>query len=179
MYIVKSESLYLFWHPCSSTHSFNIIVLSLVKEGNLGVHEVNVWLLLYRSLFVSTVLFNSQTWSRLSKSDLQQLETLQMKMLKKIFRLPSSMCNSFLLLELGALPIIGEIHRRQLGYLHRVLTLEVDDPVQCMFNNLVDFDERGEENWWSQIKPLLPMYGLPDDLKIIANLSKDVFKKNG
>ena len=154
-----------------------IIIESLVREGNLGVFEVSVWLLLYRSLFVSTVLFNSQTWSRLTKTDLKQLETLQMKALKKILHLPSSMCNSFLLLELGVLPIMAEIHRRQLGYLHRVLNLEEDDPVHCMFKNLVEFDVKGEKNWWSQVKPLLHLYGLPEDLKIVANLSKDVFKK--
>ena len=72
---------------------------------------------------------------------------------------------------------MAEIHRRQLGYLHRVLNLEEDDPVHCMFKNLVEFDVKGEKNWWSQVKPLLHLYGLPEDLKIVANLSKDVFKK--
>ena len=44
-----------------------ISIASLINETNLGILEVQVWLLLYRSLFLSTVLFNSQTWSRLRK----------------------------------------------------------------------------------------------------------------
>ena len=155
---------------------------SLVKETNLGIHEVSVWLLLYRSLFLSTVLFNSSTWSKLTKYDISKLKTMQMKMLKKILHLPSSTCNSYLLLELGVLPILGEIHKRQLNYLHRVLTLPEDDPVHQIFQNMLEFEREGERNWWSDVKPLLALYGLPEDLSVVGNLSKESFKrmvKNG
>ena len=91
-----------------------ISIGSLIKEANLGMHEVQVWLLLYRSLFLSTVLFNSQAWSRLRKKDIQQLQIVQQKFLKRILNLPSSTPNSFLFLELGVLPIQMEIQKRQL-----------------------------------------------------------------
>jgi hypothetical protein len=39
------------------------------------------------------------------------------------------------------------------------------------------FANDGEENWWSQVKPLLAVYGLPEELDIIKNLSKEAFKK--
>ena len=105
-----------------------------------------------------------------------------MKMLKKILHLPSSTCNSFLLLELGVLPILGEIHKRQLNYLHRVLTLPEDDPVHQIFENMLEFEREGERNWWSDVKPVLALYGLPEDLSVVGNLSKESFKrmvKNG
>ena len=154
-----------------------ICIESLVRETNLGVYEVSVWLLLYRSLFLATVLFNSQTWSRLTDLDIQKLEKMQMKMLKKILHLPSSLSNSFLLLELGVMPISGEIHKRQLTYLHRVLSLPEEDPVADMFRNMMVFEEAGERNWWSEVKPLLPRYGLPEDLELVKNISKESFKR--
>jgi hypothetical protein len=153
-----------------------VCIASLINETNLGMHEISVWMLLYRSLFISTVLFNSETWSKLRESDLKQLHVIQMKMLKRIFQLPTSTPNSFLLLELGILPIEGEVHKRQLMYLHRILLLPEDDPVSQMFENLMMFAENGEDNWWTQVKPLLPKYGLPEDLRIIKQLSKDTFK---
>ena len=47
-----------------------ICIASLIQEANVGIYEVSVWILLYRALFLSTVLFNSQTWSRLTKAKL-------------------------------------------------------------------------------------------------------------
>ena len=154
-----------------------ICITSLMQETNLGIHETNVWLLLYRSLFLSTVLFNSQTWSRLRKKDVNKLKVMQQKFLKRIFSLPSSTPNSFLFLELGVLPIEVEINKRQLMYLHRILQLPTDDPVHQMFDVQVTLDQQGEENWWSGVKPLLTKYGLPQDLNLLKQLSKDAFKR--
>ena len=154
-----------------------IIISSLISESNLGIHEVSVWLLLYYSLFFPTVLFNSQTWTRLRKKDLQKLKVAQLKYLKRIFKLASSTPNSFLFLELGILPIEGEIHKRQLMYLHRILMLPMEDPVHQMFLNIMELSEKGEDNWWTQVKPLLPKYNLPENLNEIAQLTKEAFKK--
>ena len=153
-----------------------ISIASLIEEANLGIYEVSVWLLLYRSLFLPTVLFNSETWSRLRETDVQQLRLVQLKFLKKIFRLASSTPNSFLLLEFGVLPIEGEIHKRQLMYLHKILQRDKDDPVSQMLSNLMAFDVKGEENWWTQVRPLLQVYGLPEDVEVIKLLSKSTFK---
>ena len=153
-----------------------ISISSLIKETNLGIYEVQVWLLLYRSLFISTVLFNSQTWSRIRKKDIELLQIAQLKFLKRILNLPSSTPNSFLFLELGVLPIESEIHKRQLMYLHRILMLPEEDPVHQMFTNQVAFAEKGESNWWSQVKQLLVKYNLSQNLDEIKNLSKMTFK---
>ena len=61
-------------------------------------------------------------------------------------------------------------------YLHKILMLPDDDPVHQMFTNVVEFAEKGESNWWSQVKPLLTMYGLPQNLVEIKNLTKGTFK---
>ena len=130
---------------------------------------------LYHSLFIPTVLFNSETWSRLRPKDVDDLKCMQTKFLRKIFNLAASTPSSFLLLELGILPILGEIHKRQLAYLYRVLLLPNEDPVHQMYVNLQKFAEDGESNWWTQVKPLLHQYGLPE-VDVISNLSKETFK---
>ena len=61
-----------------------ITIAALMAEIEVGIHHVNVMLLLYRALFLSTVLFNSSTWSNLRKKDLDSLKTLQLKFLKRI-----------------------------------------------------------------------------------------------
>ena len=114
-----------------------ITIASVMAETEVGIHYVNIMLLLYRALFLSTVLFNSSTWSNLRKKDLDSLKTLQLKFLKRIVGVASSTCNAFVYLELGVLPINFEIEKRQLMYLHRILQLESTDPVWKLFWKLV------------------------------------------
>ena len=89
-----------------------ITIMSLMAETEVGIHHVPIMLLLYRSLFLSTMLFNSQTWSNLRKKDINSLRTLQLKFLKRILGVGSSTANAFTYLELGVLPIDYEIEKR-------------------------------------------------------------------
>ena len=61
-----------------------ITIMALMSETEVGEHYINVMLLLYRSLFLSTMLFNSQTWSKLRKKDIDALKLIQLKFLKRI-----------------------------------------------------------------------------------------------
>ena len=68
---------------------------ALVRETELGVHTINVHLLLYRALFLSCTLFNSQVWRNLTEKDLSVLEKMQGRCLKRILNVPQSTANSF------------------------------------------------------------------------------------
>ena len=121
-----------------------------MAEIEVGVHHVNIMLLLYQSLFLSTMLFNSQTWSNLRKKDLDSLRTLQLKFLKRILGLPSSTANAFTFLELGVLPIECEIEKRQLMFLYRILQLDPTDPVCKLFMEQRKFSDAGD--WWTEVE---------------------------
>ena len=122
-----------------------VMIASLMAETEVGVHHVSVMLLLYRALFLSTMLFNSQTWSNLRKKDIVELRTLQLKYLKRTVGVASSTSNAFIFLELGVLPIEFEIEKRQLMYLHRILQLESTDPVSRMFYEMRRLNDAGEK----------------------------------
>ena len=85
-----------------------ITILSLMAETDVGVYRVCILLLLYRVLFLSTMLFNSETWSKIRCEDIQKLSTVQLKFLKRVVGVSSSTSNSFTYLELGVLPIKHE-----------------------------------------------------------------------
>ena len=153
-----------------------VTIASLMAETDVGMHRISIMLLLYRSLFLSTMLFNSQTWSKVRQEHMDQLRTLQLKFLKRIMGVAVSTSNPFIFLELGVLPIEFEIDRRKLMYLHRILNLETSDPVYVTFINMMAFHKAGEENWWSDIEKALEKYDLPSDLEDIKAMSKDAFR---
>ena len=154
-----------------------VTIAALMAEVNVGVHRISTNLLLYRSLFLSTILFNSQTWSNLRTKDIKMLQTLQLKFLKRIVGVSSSTANSFIFLELGVLPIEHEIAKRQIMYLHRILQLDASDPVKVMYTNLKHLHEAGERNWWSEVSEKMVKYDITVDIDEIQALSKNQFSR--
>ena len=140
--------------------SIIISALSLCNDMTLGYHYIGSALLLYKTIFLASVLFNSQAWTNLTKTQLIQLRTVQLKYLKRTLQVPNSTSNAFIYLELGVLPIEFEIHRRQLMFLHHIYTLPPDDPVQQIFRQqkLLPY----EKNWWNGVAELLEKYDLTD-----------------
>ena len=142
--------------------------LSLCNEVTLGLFFVKSALILYRSVFLATLLFNSQSWRNLTKTELKKLEVIQLRFLKRVMKAPLSTPNSFVFLEVGELPVAYIIHSRQLGFLHHIHHLDEADPVKQMYDAqlLLPF----EKNWANEVNLLLEKYSLND--VVIRNTSK-------
>ena len=151
-----------------------ISIEAIMADLQLGTFTVCVYLLLYRSLFLSTLLFNSQAWSNLTRKDIDDLQRCQLKMLKKILGGARSTSNAFTFLELGVLPISCEIHKRQLSFLHHILNLPDTDPVKEMYQNMKQLP--GEKNWYSNVAELLKTYKISMSEEEIKSISKETFK---
>ena len=148
---------------------------AIMSEIQFGKHTIIVSLLLYRALFLSSVLFNSQAWRNLTEKNFSQLQTLQLRLLKKLVGAPSSISNSFIFLELGVLPIKYEIHQRQLTFLHHIVNLSEDDPVYLLYQNMKLLP--GEKNWFNDIQLSASTYGIPVDEEELRSMTKETYKR--
>ena len=146
---------------------------ALVKETGLGVHQINVHLLLYHCLFLSCILFNSQVWRGITEKEMRTLEKLQARCLRKIVNAPACTATSFVYLEFGVEPIRYIIQRNNLMFLHHIVHLDEDDPVKFMWENMKVLEE--ETNWWSSVKVLMKKYDIK--LKEVEESSRESFKK--
>jgi hypothetical protein len=137
--------------------------IAMCSEIALGCFAMHILILLYQAVILASVLFNSQTWTRLTQSDYKKLITIQLKYLKRMLHAPNSTPNVNVFLELGVLPITYEIHRRKLVFLHHVLTLQEDDPVRRVYYEQLKLP--GELNWANELQVLRETYdvGLSDD----------------
>ena len=152
-----------------------INIEALMLEVQLGRHTIRVHLLLYNSLFIPSILFNSQAWSNLTEKETNKLQAIQIKFLKKVMRAPSSMCNAFTFLELGIMPIKYEIHRRQLLFLHHIISLGGDDPVRKLLNNMKSLP--GQNCWWSNVSKLQKSYSVEMSDEQIATMTKEAYRR--
>ena len=99
--------------------------MSLCNELSLGIYSLQTLLVIYRAVFLSSVLFNAQAWSNIKKTEFERLQVVQLKYLKRTIKASPSCPNAGTFLEFGILPIAYEIHVRQLNFLHHILNLVV------------------------------------------------------
>ena len=94
--------------------------MSLCIEITMGLYTINTLLLLYESVFLQVVLYNAQSWSNLTNSNIQELQVVQLKYLKRMLQAPSSTSNPLTFIETGTIPVENVIHIRQLNFLHHI-----------------------------------------------------------
>ena len=152
-----------------------ISAMSICSDITMGIHAIETLMLLYKSLFVQVVLYNAQAWTNMTKSNLDSLQTVQLKFLKRIFHAPSSTSNTLTFLETGVLPITYEIHIKQLIFLHHIVCLHDDDPVNFTYKEQLKYP--GAPNWANEIKNLRKQYDIDETDKSIQNTKKRSWKR--
>ena len=80
-------------------------IMEMLQEISFGHNYFIVANLLRHSLFLNSVLLNSEAWYALSLADVEQHEMVGQALLKRILETPSSTHNVSLYLEMGCLPI--------------------------------------------------------------------------
>ena len=148
--------------------------VSLCSEITLGVYIIQSLLLTQSMMFLPTLLYGAQTWTKLSVEDSKQIKTTQLEFLKRILRVPSSACNVVVYLELGVLPALLEIHVMKLTFLHHILTLDDDDPVKQMYQEQLKIPN--EKNWANEVMELRSMYELGESDEQIMAIGKEEWK---
>ena len=152
--------------------SIIITALSLCNDITLGHHSVRSAITVYNSVFLHGILFNSQAWSDITQTQMSELQTIQLKFLKRIVQAPSSTSNSFTYLELGILPVQYEFDKRQLSFLHHITHMDPNQPLSQIQHQQSLFTY--EHNWTYHINHLLRKYNLTDiDVK---SMSKSQWK---
>ena len=149
-------------------------IFAVCNEITFGMHYMRVMYLLYKTVFIPSMLFNSQAWSNISSANITTLQTSQLKCLKRMLKVPTSTPNACTFLELGVLPIKFEVQSRQLLFLKHILSLTEDDPVRKLFNEQKLFPF--EKNWANNIAKVLQLYELPNE-KDINEMSKDKWRR--
>lgn len=152
-----------------------VSAMALCSDVTMGLYAIDTLLLLYRSLFIPVTLYNSQAWTNLSQTNIQSLHRVQLKFIKRIFHAPSSTSNPLSYLECGIIPLQYEIHIRQLGFLHHVLTRSDNDPVNKTYTEQLRYPA---PNWANEVHQLRTKYHIEETDPEITETSKEAWKRN-
>ena len=123
----------------------------------------------YSMLFyhVTFMLQNAETWLRLTKTDLKQLETSDEILLRKLLDAPSKSPIPSLYLEFGVQPIRFILKSKRVMYLHYLLRRDPEEMIAKVFQAQMDKPAKGD--WCLVVMEDLNTLGLGhltlDDIK--------------
>ena len=155
---------------------FGIIdkIVSMLEEISFGPNYFEIAILLRSSLFISSILVNSEVWYGLTLSEIEQLEIVDQALLKKILEAPSSTPSVGLYLDLGCLPIRFIIKARRIMFLHTILKQDEKSLVHRFFKAQLENPSKGD--WSLQVAKDLGEIDLALSLDEIKDLSVESFR---
>ena len=96
-------------------------IMDMLEAAPLGGHYFKTALLLRESMFINSILTNSDVWVGLKKEEIKQLEDLDLILLRNFLVTPFSVPAEAVYLELGCLNLETIIKSRRCNFLHSLL----------------------------------------------------------
>ena len=69
--------------------------ISMCADVTMGAYAVQSLILVYKSVFIPTLLYGCQVWTRMTKIEENKVQTIQLQFLKKMHLLPRTAFNCF------------------------------------------------------------------------------------
>ena len=149
-------------------------IISLIENISLGKHYFKIALLLRESIFLNSILTNSEVWYRLTKSEIEDLEMVDRSLLKRILSVPNSTPTAALYLETGCIRIGTILKGRRVNFLHYLVKLGKSEMLSRFF--YCQWYNSNPQDWTTQVKLDLQELNLPNDLDIIETKTKFSWK---
>ena len=96
-------------------------IVQILEATYFGKYYFEVAMVLRESLFLSSLLLNSEAWVNYTEKDIRILEQCDENLLSSILECESNSSNALKYLELGVIPIRFEIMKRKLLFLQYIL----------------------------------------------------------
>ena len=145
-------------------------------HGTNGLDPVTSYKI-YKTYVLPRLIYGLEVLS-LNKADVSQLEKFHRKTLRCIQSLPQRTAVSAIYLLLGALPIEGELHRKQLSFLHNLLECN-NQKVKAIVIRQISTNFDNKNSFFYKIRSVLSTYGLPNLHELIENVpTKLAWKKD-
>ena len=130
--------------------------------------------ILRSSLFLSSMISNSESWVNLSAKNISDLEALDEKLLRDILSAHAKTPKELLYLETGSLPVSYIIKSRRINFLHWIL----NEPESSLVRRFLEAQLFSpiRNDWVTQVKEDIVKLDINLTFDEIGEFSKDAFK---
>ena len=150
-------------------------ILNLLDILCSGIHYIEIALLLRESMFLSSMLNNTEVWYDVKKSEVESLEAMDLILLRKLLRAPVSTPKEAFYLELGIIPIRVLMKSRRILYLYYLLQRSPSEMLSQFFWQQWSAPVKGD--WTVTVRQDLADFDMSADPEYLKSFSKYSFKK--
>ena len=147
-------------------------ILDLVSFGH---HHLEIGLLLRESVIIYSILNNVEVWYGMTGAEIDEFESLDVMLLRKMMRVPISTPKVALYLELGLIPLGIVIKARRIRYLHYLLQQGEEKMLGRFFK--AQMNNPSKADWILTVRQDLTDFNIDDNMNAIKQLSKTQIKK--
>ena len=149
-------------------------IFTILEGIPFGKQYFEVGIFLRSCLLVSSMIFNSEAWYNLTEAELNLLETIDLKFLRKLLQAPKGTPKEMLFLETGCTPLRELIRERRLSFLHYILNEEKHSMVYRFFQTQMKYPNR--RDWVTTVLKDLEYLDLGDiSMEEISKQKKGYF----
>ena len=149
-------------------------IIQILQETCFGKYDCEVFLVLRDSLLLSTLITNSETWNHVTKKNIELLEAVDEKMLRKKFELHPKTSKVYLYLELSLIPIRFLIMQRRVLFLKFLLN---EDESSLVFQILQEqLNNELKHDWTETVRQDLAYLDIDLSMEEIKDTSEEDFK---
>ena len=150
-------------------------IMSILDSTYFGKYYFETAIILRESLFLSSLLLNSEAWVGYSDKDIRELEKCDEFLLSKILGCDKNTSNTYKYLELGVVPLRFVIMKRKLGFLQYLLKQNKDSMIYKVLEATIA-DSKKNDFVYTCLK-YLNVLKIEMNIEEIENVSKYKFKK--
>ena len=149
-------------------------IMSILEDVCFGKYFFQVAIILRNSLLISSLLTNAEGWYNLTKSEIEELESVDERLLRKVLESPVSTPKEMLYLELGVLPIGFIIRMRRLNFLKYSLDEDENSLIHTFLK--AQLEDPNPNDWGQSCLKDLEMLNLNLEVEEIKAMPKSTFR---
>ena len=148
--------------------------MAMIEGIPFGKNYFKVALILRESLLMSSMLFNSEAWYNVTKTEIELLETVDVQVLRQVLRAPRSTPKEMLFLETGCVPFREIIRKKRILFLQYILN-EKDDSLLKKFL-MKQKENKKPRDWINQVLSDLKELEIEESFETIKSIRKSTLK---
>ena len=102
-------------------HLDTMELIAISKGMNIPEEDIQVKLKLMEVVIIPKIYYNSETWTNMRKSDINNINKITLRCLKRLLKLPENTPGYWLYTETGIILAEQQITKKKLIFLHRIL----------------------------------------------------------
>ena len=162
-------------HEIKSRSGYMVREIKIMGDKTrFGRHDGRIKKMLYEKVVLPTITYNMEFTTNMTNKEMEDMEMIQGKMLRKIYKVPPSTPYWGLLIELGMRPIEYIIHSKRLMLYHNIINTKTKRLCKDIIEQQMIYQIKG--GFYEEIQKSKVFFEIGIESKTLEKMKKSTWK---